>query len=139
MNQYQACLYLSECIFHCSFKYGRQIPQFRHFLQILSNFWPVVCTRQLYPMFDLAGNTGEIDRYNPRFEWSPTLWGDQFTCKLHSNWVCHPMIWHVICWHSPICFIIWYGYFVKCQSSLCECLEEAWVRNWNFVYFEILA
>ena len=45
MNQYQACLYLSECIFHGGFKYGHEIPQFRHFLQILLNFWPVVCTR----------------------------------------------------------------------------------------------
>ena len=31
--QYQACLYLSECIFHCGFKYGHKIPQ------ILLNFW----------------------------------------------------------------------------------------------------
>ena len=45
MNQYQAWLYLSECIFHCGFKYGHEIPQFLHFLQFLNNFWPVVCTR----------------------------------------------------------------------------------------------
>ena len=31
MNQYQACLYLSECIFHCGFKSGHDNPQFRHF------------------------------------------------------------------------------------------------------------
>ena len=31
MNQYQACLYLSECIFHCGFKYACEILQFRHF------------------------------------------------------------------------------------------------------------
>ena len=31
INQYQACLYLSECIFHCGFTYGHEIPQFRHF------------------------------------------------------------------------------------------------------------
>ena len=35
MNQYQACLYLSECIFHCGFKYGHEIPQFQKNLQIL--------------------------------------------------------------------------------------------------------
>ena len=45
MNHCQACLYLSECIFHCGFKYGHEIPQFRNFLQILFSFWPVVCTR----------------------------------------------------------------------------------------------
>ena len=38
MNQYQACVYLSECIFHCGFKYGHEIPQFRKKLQILLNF-----------------------------------------------------------------------------------------------------
>ena len=31
MNQYQACLYLSEYIFLCGFKYGHEISQFLHF------------------------------------------------------------------------------------------------------------
>ena len=35
MNQYQACLYLSQCIFHCGFKYGHEILQFLHFYK----FW----------------------------------------------------------------------------------------------------
>ena len=38
MNQYQACLYLSESFFHCGSKYGHEIPQFLHFLHILLNF-----------------------------------------------------------------------------------------------------
>ena len=45
MNQYQACLYLPECIFHCGFKSGHEISQFWHFFTNLFNFWPVVCTR----------------------------------------------------------------------------------------------
>ena len=28
MNQYQACLYLSESFFHCGSKFGHQIGQF---------------------------------------------------------------------------------------------------------------
>ena len=45
MNQYQACLYSFECIFHWDSKYGHEMPQFWHFLQTLWHFWPVVCTR----------------------------------------------------------------------------------------------
>ena len=32
MNQYQACLYLSESFFHCGSKYGHIIRQFWHFV-----------------------------------------------------------------------------------------------------------
>ena len=38
MNQYQACLYLSDCIFHCGFKYVHEIPQFQHFFTIFVKF-----------------------------------------------------------------------------------------------------
>ena len=34
INQYQACLYLSEYIFHCGSKYGHEIPK----LQMLLHF-----------------------------------------------------------------------------------------------------
>ena len=34
----QACLYLFESFFHCGSKYGHEIPQVCHFLQILFNF-----------------------------------------------------------------------------------------------------
>ena len=39
MNQYQACLYLSECISHGDSKYGYEITKFLNFLNI---FGPVV-------------------------------------------------------------------------------------------------
>ena len=38
MNQYQACLYLSDCIFHCGSKYGYEIPiyNFTNFVKFLN-------------------------------------------------------------------------------------------------------
>ena len=45
LNQYQTCWYLFQCIYHGGSKYGHKIPQFGHFLQMLLNVWPVVCTR----------------------------------------------------------------------------------------------
>ena len=46
MNQYQACFYLSECIFHCGFTYGQEIPQFRH---VFTNFVTFLTCRLLSP------------------------------------------------------------------------------------------
>ena len=39
MNQYQTCLYLTECIFHCGFKYGYEIPRFGFFFKHFVNLF----------------------------------------------------------------------------------------------------
>ena len=36
MNEYQACLYLSESFFHCGSKYGHVIPQFCYIFYLSS-------------------------------------------------------------------------------------------------------
>ena len=43
LNQYQACLYLFECIFHGESKISHQMRECWHFLPKL-DCWPVVCT-----------------------------------------------------------------------------------------------
>ena len=46
LNQYQACLYLFECILHVDFKYGHEIPKCWHFF--LKQLWRIVlfvCSR----------------------------------------------------------------------------------------------
>ena len=57
MNQYQACLYLFQCISHGDSKYSNQIPECWHFLQKLLHFLPVVCTRLLCSWWSLNWST----------------------------------------------------------------------------------
>ena len=47
LNQYQACLYLFECVSHGDSKYSHQIPECWHFWTILCNVWHVVCSSLL--------------------------------------------------------------------------------------------
>ena len=58
MNQYQACLYLFEWIFHGDSKYGHEIPKWWYFFKKLGNVWPVVCACVPYD-HDFAGCNGK--------------------------------------------------------------------------------
>ena len=44
LNQYQACLFLFECISHGYSKYSNEDQLFWHFWQILWTFRPVICS-----------------------------------------------------------------------------------------------
>ena len=44
LNQYQACLYLFECIFHGDSKYSNEVQKLWHFWHCLCKFRSVVCS-----------------------------------------------------------------------------------------------